>query len=85
MVKQGVRRLALSTLNSAAHNKPHLVREHLTTLLPELYDQTVIDESLIRMVEMGPFKHKVDDGLDIRKVSLDCPFYIFSLTLLMTW
>jgi cullin-associated NEDD8-dissociated protein 1 len=65
---QGVRRLALSSLNSAAHNKPHLVRDHLSTLLPELYSQTEIDQSLIRLVEMGPFKHKVDDGLDIRKV-----------------
>ncbi|GAA6031475.1 hypothetical protein JCM8097_006475 [Rhodosporidiobolus ruineniae] len=68
----GVRRLALSSLNSAAHNKPHLVRPHLDTLLPELYAQTVIDESLIRIVEMGPFKHKVDDGLDVRKTAYEC-------------
>ncbi len=29
-------------------------------------------KELIREVEMGPFKHTVDDGLDIRKVSLHC-------------
>ncbi|GAA5985956.1 hypothetical protein JCM10908_006347 [Rhodotorula pacifica] len=68
----GVRRLALSSLNSAAHNKPYLVRSHLDSLLPELYAQTEIDQSLIRIVEMGPFKHKVDDGLDIRKTAYEC-------------
>ncbi|KWU42987.1 TIP120-domain-containing protein, partial [Rhodotorula sp. JG-1b] len=68
----GVRRLALSSLNSAAHNKPYLVRSHLDSLLPELYAQTEVDQSLIRIVEMGPFKHKVDDGLDIRKTAYEC-------------
>jgi len=68
----GVRRLALSSLNSAAHNKAHLVRDHLASLLPALYAQTVVDERLIRIVEMGPFKHKVDDGLDIRKTAYEC-------------
>ena len=68
----GVRRLALSSLNSAAHNKPYLIRSHLDSLLPELYAQTEVDQSLIRIVEMGPFKHKVDDGLDIRKTAYEC-------------
>lgn len=58
----------MGTLNSAAHNKPHLIRDVLNQLLPLLYEETVIKEHLIHMVEMGPFKHKVDDGLDIRKV-----------------
>ncbi|GAA6006246.1 hypothetical protein JCM11491_002083 [Sporobolomyces phaffii] len=77
----GVRRLALSSLNSAAHNKPHLVRDHLSTLLPELYAQSVIDKDLIRIVEMGPFKHKVDDGLDIRKAAYECMHSIFETCL----
>ena len=29
-----------------------------------------LQKELIREVEMGPFKHTVDDGLDIRKVLL---------------
>ncbi|CAG8443165.1 10301_t:CDS:10 [Ambispora gerdemannii] len=67
-----VRRLSLSTLNSAAHSKPYLIRDVLDQLLPLLYEETVIKEHLIHMVEMGPFKHKVDDGLDLRKSAFEC-------------
>lgn len=64
-------------LNAAAHNKPALVIEHLPSALPHLYQQTVVDESLIRTVDLGPFKHKIDDGLELRKVAFECMDVIF--------
>lgn len=62
------RRLALTTLNAAAHNKPDLINPNLSQLLPLVMNESVIKEDLIREVMMGPFKHKVDDGLEVRKV-----------------
>jgi cullin-associated NEDD8-dissociated protein 1 len=61
------RRLALMTFNSAMHNKPDLVFPALDQLLPLAMKETVVKPELIREVQMGPFKHKVDDGLEIRK------------------
>lgn len=63
------RRLAMSTLNSAAHNKPDLILPHLGELMPFVLAESVIKPHLIREVMMGPFKHMVDDGLEVRKVS----------------
>ncbi|KAH8725818.1 armadillo-type protein [Phaeosphaeriaceae sp. PMI808] len=61
------RRLALMTFNSAMHNKPDIILPALDQLLPLAMKETVIKPELIREVQMGPFKHKVDDGLEIRK------------------
>jgi len=69
-----VRRVALVTFNSAAHNKPSLVRDLLETVLPHLYKETKVRKELIREVEMGPFKHTLDDGLDIRKAAFECMY-----------
>lgn len=66
----GNHRLALTTLNSAIHNKMDLLLPHLEELLPAVLGDTKIKPELIREVQMGPFKHKVDDGLDLRKVSI---------------
>ena len=63
------RRLALSTLNSATRNKPDFVLPDLPQLIPLVMDDSKIKPALIREVQMGPFKHKVDDGLEVRKVS----------------
>ncbi|TVY85066.1 Cullin-associated NEDD8-dissociated protein 1,C-terminal part [Lachnellula suecica] len=60
------RRLALTTLNSAAHNKPDLIIPNLGRLLPSVMQESIIRQELIREVMMGPFKHKVDDGLQVR-------------------
>ncbi|XP_076174550.1 cullin-associated and neddylation-dissociated 1 isoform X2 [Ptiloglossa arizonensis] len=69
-----VRRVALVAFNSAAHNKPMLVRDLLDSVLPHLYTETKIKRELIREVEMGPFKHTVDDGLDLRKAAFECMY-----------
>lgn len=61
-------RLALTTLNSAIHNKTALVLPHLPQLLPAVMGDTNLKPELVREVQMGPFKHKVDDGLELRKV-----------------
>ncbi|TPX69285.1 hypothetical protein SpCBS45565_g02598 [Spizellomyces sp. 'palustris'] len=76
-----VRRVSLTTLNSAAHNKPHLIRESLGELLPLLYDETVVKSELIHVVEMGPFKHQVDDGLDTRKAAYECMYTLLETCL----
>lgn len=69
-----VRRVALVAFNSAAHNKPSLICDLLDSVLPQLYAETNIKKELIREVEMGPFKHTVDDGLDIRKAAFECMY-----------
>ncbi|KAF2468879.1 TIP120-domain-containing protein [Lindgomyces ingoldianus] len=61
------RRLALTTFNSAMHNKPDIILPAIDQLLPMAMKETEIKPELIREVQMGPFKHKVDDGLELRK------------------
>ena len=82
---QTVRRLSLSTLNAAARNKPHLVQEHLSRLLPLLYTETILKPELIRIVEMGPWKHRVDDGLEARKTAYETMYTLVCSTPLHSW
>jgi len=69
-----VRRVALVTFNSTAHNKPSLIRDSLDVTLPLLYNETKVKPELVREVEMGPFKHTVDDGLELRKAAYECMY-----------
>jgi cullin-associated NEDD8-dissociated protein 1 len=66
-----IRRLALSTLYSAAFHKPQLIHDHIARLLPLLYRETVVNQELLHTVQMGPFKHVVDDGLVLRKSAFE--------------
>ncbi|PWN51713.1 TIP120-domain-containing protein [Violaceomyces palustris] len=76
-----VRRHAMFALNSAAHNKPHLIREHLVTLLPLLYQETFLKEELLRKVSMGPFTVTTDDGLDLRKNAYETMYQLLDTCL----
>lgn len=68
------RRSSLNTFNAAVRNKIHLIMPHITQLLPLVIDQTFKDPNLMREVQMGPFRHQVDDGLEVRKASIDLTF-----------
>ncbi|KAJ9101119.1 hypothetical protein QFC21_003337 [Naganishia friedmannii] len=66
-----VRRLAVSSVNAAAQNKPHLVQDQLPTLLPGLLKETVPRKELIREYQMGPWVVKTDDGINNRKAAYE--------------
>ncbi|KAL2269685.1 hypothetical protein VTJ83DRAFT_1869 [Remersonia thermophila] len=66
-----IRRHAMSTLTSAAHNKPELILAHLNQLMPFVMNETTVKPELIREVQMGPFKHIIDDGLEVRKAAYE--------------
>ncbi|PXF49481.1 Cullin-associated NEDD8-dissociated protein 1 [Gracilariopsis chorda] len=63
---------ALQAINAIAKSRPQLLAPHLETILPLVYSRTVKDKDLVRVVDLGPFKHEEDYGLDIRKSAFDC-------------
>jgi cullin-associated NEDD8-dissociated protein 1 len=72
----GVRNSALLMVYSAVHHMPQLVGGLMKDLImPSLYE--VAGLKLERKVDLGPFTHKVDDALPLRKAS----FSIFATCL----
>ncbi|KIW21006.1 hypothetical protein PV08_01585 [Exophiala spinifera] len=76
----GNRRLAVTTLNAAIHNKPELIIPDIGQILPTILESSHINRDLIKTVKIGPFTHQEDGGLDLRKSAyatlyalLDCP------------
>ncbi|MCJ1308932.1 hypothetical protein MMC25_002587 [Agyrium rufum] len=65
------RRAALTTLTSATSHKVAMILPSMNQILPIVINESFINPALIREVKMGPFKHKVDDGLDLRKSAYD--------------
>ena len=43
----------------------------MSLILPGLYAETLVKPELIRTVQMGPWTHKVDDGLETRKTAYE--------------
>ena len=64
-----VRRNALESVNAIVHNQPNVVRGDLEKLHQLAIQETQIRPELITEVDLGPFKHKVDEGIPIRKAA----------------
>lgn len=67
-----VRRAATLLLGAVAHSKPSLIISILPDSMKDIILQTKPDPSLVRIVNLGPFKHRVDDGLEQRKTAFEC-------------
>ncbi|CAB9496167.1 Cullin-associated NEDD8-dissociated protein [Seminavis robusta] len=64
-----VRNAALLMTYSAVHHMPQVVSGLMKDeIMPSLYD--VAELKLERIVDLGPFKHTVDDALPLRKAAL---------------
>jgi len=46
-----------------------------------LYRETVIKPELVRTVQMGPWQHKVDDGLEARKTAYETLYTLVCLAI----
>uniref|UniRef100_A0A7S3V237 TATA-binding protein interacting (TIP20) domain-containing protein n=1 Tax=Aplanochytrium stocchinoi TaxID=215587 RepID=A0A7S3V237_9STRA len=67
-----VRRTALLAINSLAHHHPSVILPHASSLVEILYREMSVKSELMRKVDLGPFKHTIDDGLPLRKASFAC-------------
>lgn len=64
-----VRRFALESLTAITHTQPPCVKDDAAKMQNAAIAMTRIDPSLIKEVDLGPFKHKIDDGIPIRKAA----------------
>eukprot|EP00755_Sulcionema_specki_P015552 Sspe_Gene.9751::Locus_3281_Transcript_1_1_Confidence_1.000_Length_3963::g.9751::m.9751/K17263/CAND1; cullin-associated NEDD8-dissociated protein 1 len=67
-----IRRAAVQLFTAVVHCKPDMAKADLRLYIDALLSQTQVDQELIRSVNLGPFVHKVDDGLELRKSAFEC-------------
>jgi cullin-associated NEDD8-dissociated protein 1 len=63
-----VRKTSLTNFKALAHWRPKALVSFLPQYLSVVYEETKPRKELVRTVQMGPFQHVVDDGLETRKV-----------------
>jgi cullin-associated NEDD8-dissociated protein 1 len=64
-----VRGNVFESLTAITHSQPQSVKDSAKQIQAEATKYTVIDLSLIKEVDLGCFKHKVDEGIPVRKAA----------------
>lgn len=62
-----IRQFTLESLISIVHHLPDLLKKDIEILFKIIASQIEVKKELIKEVDLGPFKHKIDDGRPIRK------------------
>jgi len=67
------RRAAVLLLTALGHRRPLLLHTEIgVAALKALYLETPVDENQLEKVDLGPFTHIVDKGIDLRKAVYEC-------------
>ena len=67
-----VRTAVVKTMNAVIHRESALITPSLPEILPNLLRQTAVVADLVKVIDLGAFKHTVDDGLECRKSVFEC-------------
>ncbi|CAI2372344.1 unnamed protein product [Moneuplotes crassus] len=62
-----IRQYTLESLVSITHHLPMLLKNDIDTIYKILSNEIEVHKELIKEVDLGPFKHKIDEGRPIRK------------------
>ena len=63
-----VKNVPLLMVYSGVHNSPQIVIPHMKLVLPQIDELAQLN--MARKIDLGPFKHTVDDALPLRKAAL---------------
>jgi len=63
------RRSLMLCFNTIANVRRDLIEPDIDTLIKQVYPYCETNKALIKQFELGPFKHKVDNGLPLRKAT----------------
>ncbi|KAG0680981.1 hypothetical protein C6P42_004499 [Pichia californica] len=68
----------ISNLNLILNKKPNIAISLMTKLIPNIIESEIKpNKDYIHTQFIGPYKHKIDDGLNYRKQVVDSIYYLF--------
>ena len=64
-----IKRNALESLSTIIHYDWSLLKDQISKIAEFAFNETGVRKELIDEIDLGPFKHKVDRGLPLRKAA----------------
>lgn len=72
-----VKTIGIGNLNVALVKTPIIGVSQMVQILPEIMEKEIkVNKAYVRIQQIGPFKNKIDDGLNYRKQIFECIYYL---------